>query len=134
MRNTMRGILMAVFVSGLLCGSVSGQGAMERLVPAVYRVMKDDLGNEWNIQQNGALGKTNNSLMTGGMTLQIGGQQFYNYQPLMTLDGLEYVLDNNQQNIGLVVTRRVRLVKADGVVRYLESIENPSIQNSHLQK
>lgn len=122
----MRALLVSWLLIGALCAGAVGQGTAERLVPAVYRQMKDDLGNEWSFQQNGVLGKVNNSMMSGGLVLQIGGQQFYNYQPLMTLDGLEYVLDNNQQNIGLVVTRRVRLIKNDGVVRYLESIENPS--------
>ncbi|CAN5353516.1 hypothetical protein BH23VER1_BH23VER1_08100 [soil metagenome] len=117
------------YAAVLLVSAVSAQAqerGTEKLVPAVFQQLNDDHGNEWSFQQNGVLGRTSNSLMTGGLVLQIANHQFYNYQPFMTEDGLEYVLDNNQQNIGLQITRRIRLVEEDGLVRYLEIITNPT--------
>ncbi len=115
--------LVAVAVTPL---SPAQQRGSEKLVPGIFQQLSDDFGNEWNIQQNGVLGRTTNSLMSGGLVLQIANNQFYNYQPFMTEDGLEFVLDNNQQNIGLEITRRIRLVEDDGLVRYLEIITNPT--------
>ena len=120
-RNQTSWLTLAAAVTGMVLvspapsnGQLGGLSGGEKLIPGAYRQMTDDKGNEWSFQQNGVLGRTNNSLISGGMVLQINNNQFYNYQPFTTPDGLEYVLDNNQQNMGLMITRRIRLVKKDG--------------------
>jgi len=122
-------LLASAVVSG---DALAGARNFEKLVPAIYRQETDDDGNEWNFQQNGVLGRTTDSLISGAHLLQINNNQFYNYQPLMTEDGVEYVLDNKQQNIGIDIVRRVQLVKKDGVVRYLEIFKNSSPTVSNL--
>lgn len=102
-----------------------GASAGEKLVPGVFRPLTDDRGATWNLQQNGVIGRAKNGLASGALVLQVNNMQFYNYQPLMTPDGLEFVLDNNQANLGLQVTRRIRLDKRDGGLRYLELLGNP---------
>ncbi|MFV1993978.1 MAG: hypothetical protein ACC661_00980 [Verrucomicrobiales bacterium] len=106
---------------------VAGAGASQRLVPAGYGTRSDKLGNSWNFQQSGVLGRAGNSMLNTGLSLRINNQNFYNYQPMMTVDGNEYVLRHShpQQLMGLQVTRRVRFLEKEGVVRYLEILSNP---------
>jgi len=100
---------------------------VERLVPAAMGIRTDKLGNSWNVEQNGNLGRVGNSMMiNSGLNLYINNQQFYTYQPMMTADGAEYVLHNRQSSsmMGLQVMRRIRLLDKQGVVRYLEVLTN----------
>ena len=66
--------------------------------------MQDDKGNQWSINNYGFLQNTGNSFFNNILMLHIGGQQFYNYQPLMTPDGKEFVLPGQQPVMGLQVT------------------------------
>jgi len=105
-------------------GGVSGPG--ERLVPAAMGIRTDKHGNSWNIEQNGTLGRVGSSMVNSGLNLLINGNQFYTYQPLMTADGSEYVLHNRQSSglSGLLVARRIKVMEAEGVVRYIEVLAN----------
>ena len=55
---------------------------------------------------------------------------FYNYQPMMTTNGKEYVLSHAHpsQMMGMQVTRRIRVLEKEGVVSYLDIFHNPSPQ------
>ena len=101
---------------------------VQRLVPASYGTRTDKKGNSWNFQQNGVLGRIGNSMLNTGLSLRINNQNFYNYQPMMSADGTEYVLQHShpQQMMGLQVTRHIRLHEAEGIVRYIEVLANPS--------
>ncbi len=103
---------------------VSASG--ERLVPAAMGIRTDKHGNSWNIEQNGTLGRVGSSMVNSGLNLLINGNQFYTYQPLMTADGSEYVLHNRQSSglSGLLVARRIKVMEAEGVVRYIEVLAN----------
>ncbi len=105
----------------------SASTASQRLVPAGYGSRTDKKGNVWNFQQNGVLGRAGNSMLNTGLSLRINNQNFYNYQPMMTSDGKEYVLQHShpQQMMGLQVSRRIRFYENEGVARYLEVISNP---------
>lgn len=107
--------------------AVAGVSAAgERLVPAAMGIRTDKHGNSWNIEQNGTLGRVGSSMVNSGLNLLINGNQFYTYQPLMTADGSEYVLHNRQSSglSGLLVARRIKVMEAEGVVRYLEVLAN----------
>ncbi len=98
----------------------------EKLVPAAVNVITDKQGNSWNIEQNGTLGRVGNSMVNSGLTLLINNQQFYTYQPMMTVDGSEFVLLNrpNTSLPGLHVLRRIRVMEREGALRFLEVLTN----------
>lgn len=98
----------------------------ERLVPAALNVITDKLGNSWNIEQNGTLGRVGNSMINSGLTLLINNQQFYTTQPMMTADGGEYVLPSRPNSTlpGLQVLRRIRVMEREGALRFLEVLTN----------
>ncbi|MCB1086969.1 MAG: hypothetical protein KDM63_07985, partial [Verrucomicrobiae bacterium] len=100
----------------------------ERLVPAAMNVVTDKLGNSWNIEQNGTLGRVGNSMINSGLTLLINNQQFYSFQPMMTADGSEYVLPSrpNSSLPGLQVMRRIKVLEREGALRFLEVLTNAS--------
>ena len=104
--------------------------AAEALVPANMQPMTDDKGNQWSLNNYGFLQNTGNSFFNNILMLHVNGQQFYNYQPLMTPDGKEFVLPGQQPVMGLQITRRVRLLEKDGVMRYLDLFH----QSRHLHR
>jgi len=97
----------------------------ETLVPANIQPQTDDKGNQWSLNNYGFLQNTGNSFFNNILMLHVGGQQFYNYQPMMTPDGKEFVLPGQQPVMGLQVTRRIRLLEKDGVMRYIDLFHNP---------
>jgi hypothetical protein len=99
--------------------------APENLMPANMQPLQDDKGNQWSVNNYGFLQNTGNSFFNNILMLHIGGQQFYNYQPMMTADGKEFVLPGQQPLMGLQVTRRVRLMEKEGVMRYVDLFHNP---------
>lgn len=128
-------LILAIGSAGGFClaqtiPAVSGIGGTEKLVPATYKKENDQKGNSWNVQQNGNLGRGNNSMWSAGMQLFVNQNQFYNYQPMMTADGKEYVLTHAHptQMAGLEVTRRIRVLDKEGAVAYLEVFHNPGGQ------
>jgi hypothetical protein len=114
--------------------TAGGGSSSERLVPAAMGIRTDKQGNTWNIEQNGTLGRVGTSMVNSGLNLLINGNQFYTYQPLMTADGGEYVLHNRQSTglAGLLVARRIRVMEAEGVVRYLEVLSNTTTNSISL--
>jgi len=58
--------------------------------------------------------------------LWLDGEAFACDEPLMTRDGGEWVFPANRLMSGVVVIRRVRLDLEAGIVRYLETLRNPS--------
>lgn len=99
--------------------------AAESLVPANMQPLQDDKGDQWSINNYGFLQNTGSSFFNNILMLHVGGQQFYNYQPLMTPDGKEFVLPGQQPMMGLQVTRRVRLLEKEGIMRYVDLFHNP---------
>ncbi len=99
--------------------------AAETLVPANMQPQSDEKGNQWSLNNYGFLQNTGNSFFNNILMLHIGGQQFYNYQPMMTSDGKEFVLPGQQPVMGLQVTRRIRLLEKEGVMRYVDLFQNP---------
>jgi len=99
--------------------------APESLVPANMQPQTDDKGNQWSLNNYGFLQNTGNSFFNNILMLHVGGQQFYNYQPMMTADAKEFVLPAQQPVMGLQVTRRIRLLEKDGVMRYVDLFQNP---------
>ncbi len=106
--------------------------AGEKLMPATWRTISDQKGHKWNFQQNGHLGRSgaSNNMWSSGMQLLVNQSQFYNYQPMMTTNGKEYVLSHAHpsQMMGMQVTRRIRVLEKEGVVSYLDIFHNPSPQ------
>ncbi|NNE90844.1 MAG: hypothetical protein HKN23_04285, partial [Verrucomicrobiales bacterium] len=100
--------------------------AGEKLVPAAMGIRTDQRGNSWNIEQNGTLGRVGSSMINSGVSLLINNQQFYTYQPMMTADGTEFVLQGRQSTTlpGLQVMRRIKVLEKEGAVRYLEILTN----------
>lgn len=98
--------------------------ADQPLVPAALGLRTDKLGNSWNFQANGKLGRIGLSMMNGGAELRVNNNEFLCPQPMMTQDGKEFVFPGTHS--GLTITRRVRLDEKSGVVRYLEIFHNPS--------
>jgi len=98
--------------------------ADQPLVPAALGLRTDKLGNSWNFQANGKLGRIGLSMMNGGAELRVNNNEFLCPQPMMTQDGKEFVFPGTLS--GLTITRRVRLDEKSGVVRYLEVFHNPS--------
>lgn len=97
----------------------------ETLVPANMQPQTDAKGNQWSLNNYGFLQNTGNSFFNNILMLHVGGQQFYNYQPMMTADGKEFVLPGQQPVMGLQVTRRIRLLEKDGLMRYVDLFHNP---------
>lgn len=119
-------LLLTALIPPLSSGQKKGN-KVERLIPAAMGIRTDKLGNSWNVEQNGNLGRVGNNMMVNsGLNLYINNQQFYTYQPMMTADGKEYVLHNRQSSsmMGLQVMRRIRLLEKRGVMRYLEVLTN----------
>ncbi len=120
----------AAIVTGCLLGTLTAPGAPkkssapENLVPANMQPMTDDKGNQWSVNNYGFLQNTGSSFFNNILMLHIQGQQFYNYQPMMTSDGKEFVLTGQQPLMGLNVTRRIRLMEKEGIMRYVDLFEN----------
>jgi len=97
----------------------------EPLVPAVLGMWTDQTGSAWNVQDHGVLGRIGAGMMNSGEALLIEGETFACDAPLMTRDGGEWVFPANRLLHGLAVTRRVRLDREDGTIRYVEAFRNP---------
>ena len=98
----------------------------EPLVPAVLGMWTDLTGSAWNVQDHAVLGRIGAGMMNAGEALFIENEPFACDAPLMTRDGAEWVFPSNRLLHGLAVTRRVRLDRQAGTVRYLEAFRNLS--------
>ncbi len=97
----------------------------EPLVPAVLGMWTDQTGSAWNVQDHGVLGRIGAGMMNSGEALIVEGETFACDTPLMTHDGGEWVFPANRLLHGLAVTRRVRLDRENGTMRYIEAFRNP---------
>ena len=103
-------------------GELNGQP----LVPAVLGIWTDQTGAGWNLQDHGILGRIGSGMMNAGEQVWIDGVSFACEEPLMTRDGAEWVFPADRLYSGLAVSRRVKLDRERGVIRYLEVLRNPS--------
>ncbi len=94
----------------------------------------DQQGNSWNLEQNGTLGRVGSTMINSGLSLLINNQQFYTYQPMMTQDGSEFILQGRKASdlSGIQVFRRIKLLEEKGAIRYLEVIANSSSNPANL--
>lgn len=105
---------------------VSGQS--QQLVPAALGIRTDKKGNSWNVEQNGTIGRVGSAMVNSGLALMIGDEKFVSFQPMMTADGGEFVLQGRpvEEYPGLQVQRRIRLMEDAGGLRYAEMFYNGS--------
>eukprot|EP01031_Cornospumella_fuschlensis_P049649 gene49649-60777_t len=96
------------------------------MVPYSPTVIEDKKGNEWFIEQNGGLQRNGSqpSMIGNGMMMQLGNQQFYSQQPMISPDGRELLMTNPQPMNGLSVTRRISVLEREGALRYIEEFTN----------
>ncbi len=119
------GLCCSLFSTALLLEAAPKKSGPEALVPAQMQPIQDDKGTQWSVNNYGFLQSTGNTFFNNILMLHVAGQQFYNYQPLMTSDGKEYVLPGQQPMVGLQITRRIRLLEKDGIMRYVDLFHNP---------
>ena len=99
-----------------------------RLVPAALGIRTDRRGNSWNVEQNGTIGRIGSTMVNSGLALLINDEKFVSFQPMMTEDGSEFVLQGRpmEKLPGLQVQRRIRLMEDAGGLRYAEMFYNGS--------
>ncbi len=88
--------------------------------------MMDQKGHEWFIESNGGLQRSSGTpTMIGNcLMLQVGTQQFYGQQSLISPDGSELLIGNPQPVNGLKTTRRITFFEREGALRYVEEFQN----------
>lgn len=118
--------LLLSFVASGLDAAPARTSAPEVLVPANMQPQSDAKGCQWSLSNYGFLQNPGNAFYNNLLMLHINGQQFYNYQPQMTADGKEFVLPGQQALAGLQITRRIRLLEKEGVMRYVDVFFNPA--------
>jgi hypothetical protein len=121
------------FAAGVLAVSIAASGAAQdvadgELLPAALGIRSDKVGNSWNIESNGTIGRIGSTMVNSGLALSVDGEKFVSYQPLMTPDGKEFVLTGRPMASipGLRVQRRIRLSEESGMLRYAEFFYNGS--------
>lgn len=100
----------------------------ETLLPAALGVRTDDAGNSWSIESNGTIGRIGSTMVNSGLALQVNGEAFASFQPLMTADGQEFILNGKpiETLLGLQIQRRIRLLEKSGGLQYVELFHNSS--------
>ncbi|MCA1962620.1 MAG: hypothetical protein LDL31_01595 [Prosthecobacter sp.] len=99
-------------------------------VPYSPSAVTDRAGNEWMIEQNGALQRSGTPSMIGNcMALQFANQQFYTQQPLCTPDGLEMLMSSPQAMGGVRITRRILVLEREAALLYVEELQNTTQRN-----
>ncbi len=121
---TMRCILMLFLL--IILSNVS---AAEKLIPASFSHQNDALSFRWDISTNGTISDGTNDCFDSGFMLRVrtkqsGLFQFQGGYSMMTPDGSEKVLTQDVHN--LKVTRRLKLFKKEGIMRYVEIVKNKS--------
>jgi len=121
------------FAPGALAVSVAASGVAQdvadgELLPAALGIRSDKVGNSWNIESNGTIGRIGSTMVNSGLALSVDSEKFVSYQPLMTPDGKEFVLTGRPMASipGLRVQRRIRLSEESGTLRYAEFFYNGS--------
>lgn len=100
----------------------------EPLIPAAFGIWTDRAGSSWSVEAGGNIGRIGSTMVNSGLALLIDEEKFVPYQPMMTPDGKEMVLQGLPMEAfpGLQVQRRVRLMEEQGGLRYVELFHNGS--------
>lgn len=123
-------VFVAVAVTVLCFSKASAQteGADQTLLPAALGIRTDAAGNSWNIESNGTIGRIGSTMVNSGLALEVNDEAFASFQPSMTADGKEFILNGKpiESLPGLQVQRRIRLIPGTGGLRYVELFYNAS--------
>ena len=100
----------------------------ETLIPAAFGIWTDRTGSSWSVEANGNIGRIGSTMVNSGLALLVDEEKFTSYQPMMTEDGKEFVLQGLPLDPlpGLQVQRRIRLLEEPGGLRYAELFHNGS--------
>lgn len=98
------------------------------LIPAAFGIRTDREGNSWSVERDGNIGRIGSAMVNSGLGMTVNDEKFSAFQPMMTADGNELVLQGAPfANFpGLQVQRRVLLVERSGGLRYAELFYNGS--------
>ncbi|NLT70883.1 MAG: hypothetical protein GXX91_09335 [Verrucomicrobiaceae bacterium] len=98
------------------------------LLPAAFGIRTDREGNSWSVERDGNIGRIGNAMVNSGLALTVNDEKFTGFQPMMTPDGNEFVLQGTPfaSLPGLQVQRRILLVESSGGLRYAELFYNGS--------
>lgn len=98
------------------------------LIPAAFGIRTDREGNSWSIERDGNIGRIGNAMVNSGLVLTVNDEKFAGFQPMMSADGNEFVLQGVPfpSLPGLQAQRRVLLVERSGGLRYAELFYNGS--------
>ncbi len=98
------------------------------LIPAAFGVRTDREGNSWSVERDGNIGRIGSTMVNSGLALSVNDEKFAGFQPMMTADGNEFVLQGVPfaSLPGLQVQRRVLLVDRGSGLRYAELFYNGS--------
>src|SRR5262249_23307401 len=93
--------------------------------------VNDNSGNQWVIYQQGWLRQQGNMpLFSQAAMLMINGNQpnSNNNTPARLDDKTGEVVMENLNAVGVIVTRRIQVNRAQGYVRYIDVLKNPTQQ------
>jgi hypothetical protein len=98
------------------------------LIPAAFGIWTDRAGSSWSVEAGGTIGRIGSSMVNSGLALLVNEEKFSPYQPMMTPDGKEMVIQGLplESIPGLQMQRRVRLLGESGGLRYAELFHNGS--------
>ncbi|MCB1203447.1 MAG: hypothetical protein KDN18_04245 [Verrucomicrobiae bacterium] len=102
-----------------------------RLVPAAFGIWTDRGGSSWSVEAGGNIGRIGSTMVNSGLALLVNEEKFTPYQPMMTPDGKELVLQGMPLDSlpGLRVQRRIRLIDEPGGLRYAELFYNGAAES-----
>ena len=108
--------------------TAAGAKAPTDLIPAAFGIWTDRAGSSWSVEAAGNIGRIGSSMVNGGLALLVNEEKFSPYQPMMTPDGKEMVIQGLplESIPGLQMQRRVRLLGESGGLRYAELFHNGS--------
>ncbi|MDB5296785.1 MAG: hypothetical protein JWO31_2768, partial [Phycisphaerales bacterium] len=116
---------VAALAAAALSGLAASPAAAQQTVSFPY-VMRDNLGDTWDVQPDGQIGDGGNDLYDGASKLTVGGQPFAPQRTAM-FDGKANEVTFAPQAFGPVrVARRVAVNAAASWCRYVEVVENPT--------
>jgi hypothetical protein len=117
---------LAVSVPGNV--AVAGGRGPGDLIPAAFGIWTDRAGSSWSVEAGGNIGRIGSSMVNSGLALLVNEEKFVPYQPMMTPDGKELVIQGLplESVPGLQMQRRVRLLSESGGLRYAELFHNGS--------
>lgn len=106
-----------------VCGPAAAPAA-EELIPAKFTAQQDGQGYQWDIQSRGEIKYGTDRCFRACCYLNMDGNSFSASRQMMTKDGSEFVIQGQLRN--LQVTRRVKVDRANSLVRYVEILSNPT--------